>query len=103
MRTPIPNHLKRHLSGLRYSTAEHVLHEIEVGDGYFVRVVGDADNGCYEWCIERPHQTPFTKRSAIEFSDVGYGESAVALRDGLIAYYGLPTRLVNKHPELVES
>ena len=90
MRTPIPEHLKPHLTKLKYSTAVHVLHELELGDGYFIRVVGSGDDGCYEWVIERPHATPHTKRPAIEFSDVGYGQSEVALRDGLIAYYGLP-------------
>lgn len=73
--------------------AAFILHELEIDDGYFIRVIGDPDNGGYEWVIERPGPTPYTKRPAIEFSNVGYGITEIALRDGMIAYYGLPNKV----------
>lgn len=48
-----------------------------------VEVVGDPENACYEWVIRRG-------ASVEKHSDVGYGSSDIALRDGLIAYHGLP-------------
>jgi hypothetical protein len=67
-----------------YTTNKAVMHSIEVGmsDSY-VEVVGDPDNGSYEWIIRKPE-------GITEHSDCGYGITSVALRDGLIAYYGLP-------------
>lgn len=60
-----------------------VLQRIPVsGLGEFVCVVGDRDNGWYDWVIET--------RKTVECSHAQYGESSVALRDGLIAYHDLP-------------
>ncbi len=59
-----------------------VLHELRGSPGWSVRVVGDPDNGCYEWVIERPF--------SLEASNCGYGDSDIALRDGLVAMHGMP-------------
>lgn len=48
-----------------------------------VDVVGDPDNAAYEWLIVR-------NGKPCEHSDVAYGSPEVALRDGLIAYLGMP-------------
>lgn len=56
---------------------------IPLDDDDVLEVVGDPDNACYEWVIAAGDRI---KR----YSDCGYGCSALALRDGLIAYYGLP-------------
>lgn len=50
-----------------------------------VWVVGDPDNGAYEWVLVKDGQ-------AERHSDFGYGQSSIALRDGLIAVHGLPDR-----------
>lgn len=68
---------------LKYGRAVAIVHALEVDHVNRVLVVGDPDNGCYEWALE--------KNSAIQLhSDVAYGSPEVALRDGLIAFYGLP-------------
>ena len=54
------------------------LHDIEVDCGVHVKVVGNPENGAYEWLIQRDDR--------IVHSDCGYGMSAIALRDGLIYY-----------------
>ena len=94
MRTPhyIPAKILNAMSNLRYSHPTEVIHLLDLGDWNFIRVVGDYDGGGYEWVIERAKPTPFTGRPAIEFSEKGYGQSEVALRDGLIAYFGLPDK-----------
>lgn len=69
---------------LRYTDAEDltVLHSLRMGDGYSVLVVGNPENGSYEWVIARAGK--------LDHSDCGYGDSDIALRDGLIAMHGLP-------------
>lgn len=81
------NILPKLRASLQYTEPECVLHELDLGDGFIIRVIGDPGNGCYEWLIERPEQSI---RQHLEFSDCGYGQSEIALRDGLIAYFGLP-------------
>lgn len=69
----------------RFITETTVVHSIPVGTtDDVVQVVGEPENGVYEWVIN--DQDNDTRR----FSDVGYGSPAVALRDGLIAALGLP-------------
>jgi hypothetical protein len=89
MRKEIPAHILSKLD-LHYSEPCFVLHELDLGDGYFIRVIGDPDNGAYEWCVERPESAKRYGKPAIEYSDAGYGQTEIALRDGLIAYFGLP-------------
>lgn len=60
-------------------------HTIGVGSQDTVEVVGDGDNASYEWVIRTPS-------GVAQHSDCGYGMPEVALRDGLIAYLGLPSR-----------
>lgn len=57
-----------------------VLHEVEIEEGHFVKVIGvDETGGAYEWLIQTPHQ--------IKHSDAGYSQAAVALRDALVIYF----------------
>ena len=72
--------LDAHLS---YSRAVAVIFDIDADESDHILVVGDPDNGGYEWCIERDGKVD-------AHSDKGYGIATIALRDGLIAYYGLP-------------
>lgn len=69
---------------LRYTDANalRVIHHLPGSAGYAVWVVGNPGNASYEWVIERGEK--------MEHSDGGYGDSDVALRDGLIAMHGLP-------------
>lgn len=69
---------------LHYTNADRlsVLHHISLFEGCSISVVGDADNGAYEWLIN--------DHGNIKHSDCSYGESTVALRDGLIEMHGLP-------------
>lgn len=66
-----------------YSRVTHELYRVDVDLENQVVIVGDPDNGCYEWMIRTP-------QGIERHSDVGYGDSAIAMRDGLIAYFGLP-------------
>lgn len=67
----------------RYGDTVSIIRALDVDDDVRVIVVGDPNNGSYDWGIER--------RGLVEqHSDVGYGIADVALRDGLIAYYGPP-------------
>jgi hypothetical protein len=69
---------------LKYSEAIAILRTLDVDHDIRILVIGDPDNGAYEWAIERSGNIE-------RHSDAGYGIADVALRDGLIAYYGLPT------------
>lgn len=55
---------------------------LDMGDATLV-IEGEPGNAVFEWRLERSEGKP-------EHSDCGYGAPEVALRDGLIAYYGLP-------------
>ena len=69
---------------LRYTDATDlwILHDLPGSHGYSVRVIGNPDNGSYEWVVEQAGK--------LSHSDCGYGDPDVALRDGLIAMHGLP-------------
>lgn len=55
-------------------------------DGGIITVIGDPDNGAYEWCL--------VEHGVItEHSDCGYGMATVALRDGMIAYHPIESKL----------
>lgn len=56
-----------------------VLYEVQIDAAEFVRVIGDPENGAYEWLIQTADY--------IKHSDAGYGQSAIALRDGLFVYF----------------
>lgn len=77
---------------LRYTDATRltVLYLIEMSDGYSVEVVGNPEDGSYEWVLFR--------EGKLEHSDCGYGDSDIALRDGLIAMHGLPDAAVILSP-----
>lgn len=58
-----------------------VLYDLPMDDDATrVKVIGEPDNGAYEWCIEGP--------DGITYSDCGYGIPECALRDGLAAWWG---------------
>jgi len=67
----------------KYTDNKATILTIPVGIGDFVQVVGDPENASYEWTISTPN-------GVREHSDNGYGIPEVALRDGLIAYFGMP-------------
>lgn len=67
----------------RYTHDDRIMAAFAVEDGDRVMVVGDPDNGSYEWVIRTP-------TGIDRHSDDGYGIPGIALRDALIAYYGLP-------------
>lgn len=68
----------------RFTEICNVIHSIPVDAECLVEVVGDPESASYEWLIHSPE-------GIRQHSDDGYGSSEVALRDGLIAYFGLPT------------
>lgn len=65
-----------------------VLHSLPMSDGYSVKVVGNPDMGSYEWMVECGGK--------IEHSDCGYGDSDIALRDGLIVMHGYPQEVIKR-------
>jgi hypothetical protein len=75
------------LPRFRYTGNEDlkVLHDIDLGDGANLRVIGLPDYGAYEWVI--------THGDEQEHSDCGYGDSSIALRDGLCAFHGNASEL----------
>lgn len=71
---------------LRYTDPAYLtrIHHVDGdGDNDSIDVVGNPDNASYEWVVRRGDE--------IKYSDVGYGMSAIALRDALVEYYGAPT------------
>lgn len=67
---------------LHYSTPVRTVHTIDVDfPDITVEVFGDPENGAYEWLIRRAGKIE-------KHSDCGYGQAAIALRDGLNAYFG---------------
>jgi hypothetical protein len=56
-----------------------------VGMADWVEVIGDPDNGCYEWVIRNE------AGKIVEYSNSGYGSTETALRDGIAAYYHEPS------------
>lgn len=69
---------------LHYTQDVRTLLTVECDSGFSVEVFGDGDNGSYEWRIVADNDL------VEQHSDCGYGIPAIALRNGLIAYYGLP-------------
>jgi hypothetical protein len=70
--------------GLRYTGPREdvrLLYRKCVGATDWVEVIGDPDNGGYEWVIRNE------AGKIIEHSNDGYGSTDVALRDGIAAYY----------------
>lgn len=67
----------------KYTGEARVLMSVEVDMDVELLVVGQPGNGAYEWVI--------VNHGKVEsYSDVGYGQTSIALRDGLIAYHGAP-------------
>ena len=60
-----------------------VLMSVDVDMGAELLIVGQPGNGAYEWVIVNHGKVD-------KYSDCGYGQSSIALRDGLIAFHGLP-------------
>lgn len=75
----------------RYTANRRVLHSIPVDLNGAVVVAGDPDNAAYEWVV-----CDHGRVSA--HSDCAYGNPEIALRDGLIAYYGLPAEQHTARP-----
>lgn len=81
---------------IRPSTFEYIdLHDAELlyvigyGFGGWVAVVGHPDHGSYEWVARRDGETdPQEGPPRYEFSNLGYGCSSSALRDGLTTMLG---------------
>lgn len=81
---PLINYPRFNYSGL--NEQRPVIHTVETcGDR--IEVVGDGDNGCYEWVIWQREKVGAVHRIT-QHSDDGYGCSGIALRDGLIVYHG---------------
>jgi len=68
---------------LKYTPDTHlkVYHRIELDDGVALEVYGDGSNASYEWAL-------LDREGPTKYSDSGYGITFVALRDGLIEYWG---------------
>jgi hypothetical protein len=60
-------------------TCLRVLHETQIDFNVDLKVVGNPENGTYEWLIQRENR--------LVHSNCGYGMSSIALRDGLNAYF----------------
>jgi hypothetical protein len=66
----------------KYTGAAEVLMSVDVDMDAELLIVGQPQNGSYEWVI--------VNHGAVErHSDCGYGMRSIALRDGLIAYHGM--------------
>lgn len=76
---------------LRHTEPVKTLFTVSLDDiEHELYVIGDPGSAAYEWVIRRDDQW--------EHSDAGYGTPAIALRDGLIAYYGLPDSVKSPAP-----
>jgi hypothetical protein len=68
--------------GFKYTGDAKVLMSVDVDMYAEVLVVGQPENGAYEWVI--------VNHGKVErHSDCGYGMPSIAMRDGLIAYHGV--------------
>lgn len=75
---------RREFLALNYTTDVKTLMTVECDSGFSIEVFGDEANGSYEWRL-------VDEGGLVEqHSNCGYGIPAIALRDGLIAYYGTP-------------
>lgn len=82
---------KRKYPRFKHSNLTHELYSMQLDFTADVVIVGAPDEGCYEWMIR-------TKNGVEEYSDLGYGDPGIALRDGLIAFYGLPRPAIGQRP-----
>jgi hypothetical protein len=77
--------LNPHLINLLAHTVPRNVVQIEhVGPSTRLYVFGDPENATYEWAIVDAHG------NVQSYSNKGYGDSTIALRDGLIEALGLP-------------
>ena len=58
--------------------------EVDAGQGARIEVVGEGQDGWYEWRLVRDGREPVE-------TEAGYGSPEVALRDALCFVYGIPT------------
>ena len=88
IRTRIPAHVLDALARRtgKYSDMISVFHCIQLAECHWVGVAGDGDNGSYEHFSLKLVRMPDSDFKAWKFecSDVGYGDTAAALRDILI-------------------
>lgn len=70
----------------KYTDAIRELYRIPVDCNAVLIIEGDPNNASYEWRIEGGSQDG-------EHSNCGYGMPEIALRDGLIAYFGAPDQV----------
>ncbi len=69
----------------------HIIHDVSVCMDVRLLVVGDPDNASYEWVVlQRVRDVGYLKdrewqRAPNGYTDVGYGQSAIALYEGLKA------------------
>lgn len=59
-----------------------VLHSVQVDDGV-LQVVGDGDDGCYEWLWFHLPEPTSSHTAPVTYSRAGYGSSTRALYEGL--------------------
>jgi hypothetical protein len=69
----------------KYTGEAKVVMRVDVDMYAEVVIVGQPENGAYEWLIVNEIVGGFTVE---RHSDCGYGQKSIALRDGLIAYHG---------------
>jgi hypothetical protein len=70
----------------KYTGEAKVLMSVNVDMQAEIFIVGQPENGAYEWVIVNEIVGGYTVE---QHSDCGYGQRSIALRDGLIAYHGL--------------
>lgn len=82
---------------LSYTDPERlrVLRSLPMDGDCVLMVLGDLGLAAYEWAIKRGEK--------VEHSNCAYGQSSVALRDGLIAYHGLPGEAETTKAALLEA
>ena len=67
---------------LHYAVPEKILEAVDLEVDRTLFVIGDPDNGQYEWMIVGPGDV------ICGHSDMGYGIPSVALMNGLVTYWG---------------
>lgn len=75
--------LERNAWAWKYSSLCHIFHCICVETNRWIGVVGDGDNGCYEWFVA--WRNGDEGEWNCETSNCGYGETCVALREVITA------------------
>lgn len=69
----------------RYTSDSRVLVSVDIDIDAELHIVGQPENGAYEWVV-------VNHGNVERHSDCRYGQISIALRDGLIAFHGLPER-----------